>query len=86
MCVCVVVVVVGPNPPRPAAHGCACALVPHRPQALRKVLPRDAILVGHSLENDLEVLKMRHQRVIDTAVVFNNEGSTHSKKSLKALT
>ena len=31
---------------------------------------RDTILCGHSLENDLHCLKLRHDRVIDTAVAL----------------
>ena len=31
---------------------------------------RNTILVGHSLENDLIALKLYHDRVIDSAIVY----------------
>ncbi|KAG8433107.1 hypothetical protein GDO86_017406, partial [Hymenochirus boettgeri] len=37
---------------------------------LKTLLPADAILVGHSLCNDLKALKMIHPNVIDTALLF----------------
>lgn len=43
-------------------------------QALRKILPPDAILVGQSLNFDLHTLKMMHPYVIDTSVIFNITG------------
>ncbi|KAL4624447.1 putative RNA exonuclease NEF-sp isoform X2 [Arapaima gigas] len=38
-----------------------------------KALPRDAILVGHSLENDLQALKLIHPHVIDTSLLYQRE-------------
>ncbi|XP_078095963.1 RNA exonuclease 5 isoform X1 [Mustelus asterias] len=37
---------------------------------LKKILPNDAVLVGHSLNNDLKALKMIHPNVIDTSLLF----------------
>ncbi|XP_078415036.1 RNA exonuclease 5 isoform X1 [Cetorhinus maximus] len=37
---------------------------------LKKALPNDAVLVGHSLNNDLEALKMIHPNIIDTSLLF----------------
>ncbi|XP_051877898.1 RNA exonuclease 5-like [Pristis pectinata] len=37
---------------------------------LRKILPHDAVLVGHSLNNDLKALQMIHPNVIDTSLLF----------------
>uniref|UniRef100_A0A8C3KFK2 RNA exonuclease 5 n=1 Tax=Calidris pygmaea TaxID=425635 RepID=A0A8C3KFK2_9CHAR len=37
---------------------------------LKKMLPRDAVLVGHSLNNDLQALEMIHPSVIDTSLLF----------------
>ena len=37
---------------------------------LRLLLDANAVLVGHSLENDLRALKMYHHRVIDTVTLF----------------
>ncbi|KAK4302117.1 hypothetical protein Pmani_025780 [Petrolisthes manimaculis] len=38
---------------------------------LKKILPTDAILVGHSLNHDLMHLKMMHPYVIDTASIYS---------------
>jgi hypothetical protein len=44
----------------------------------------DDILIGHSLENDLRVLRLVHENVIDTAMLFRNisNGRKHSLKHL----
>ncbi|VDK62585.1 unnamed protein product [Cylicostephanus goldi] len=31
-----------------------------------------SILIGHSLESDLKAMRLRHERVVDTAVVFEH--------------
>lgn len=51
---------------------------------LIKNFSKDTIFVGHSLENDLKCLRLIHERVIDTSVLFPNH--THSKFKLKTLT
>ena len=43
-------------------------------QALQNLLPPDCILVGQSLNSDLNALKMMHPYVIDTSVIFNITG------------
>ncbi|XP_067859505.1 RNA exonuclease 5-like [Heptranchias perlo] len=40
---------------------------------LKKILPYDAVLVGHSLNNDLKALQMIHPNVIDTSLLFARE-------------
>ena len=42
--------------------------------SLREILPEDCILVGQSLNSDLNALKMMHPYVIDTSVIFNITG------------
>lgn len=48
------------------------------------------IMIGHSLENDLDALKIRHPRIIDTAVTFQKPnpgtGPYSSKPALRNLT
>ncbi|XP_069839898.1 RNA exonuclease 5 isoform X2 [Dendropsophus ebraccatus] len=39
-------------------------------EKLKRLLPPDAVLVGHSLNNDLRALQMTHPNVIDTALLF----------------
>ncbi|KAJ8246480.1 hypothetical protein GJAV_G00268280 [Gymnothorax javanicus] len=40
---------------------------------LKEILPRDAVLVGHSLDNDLRALNMIHPHVIDTSLLYRGE-------------
>ncbi|KAJ8001400.1 hypothetical protein DPEC_G00169120 [Dallia pectoralis] len=40
---------------------------------LKRVLPQDAVLVGHSLDNDLRALKLIHPHVIDTSLLYRRE-------------
>ncbi|KAM6379540.1 RNA exonuclease 5 isoform 2-T2 [Pluvialis apricaria] len=50
---------------------------------LKKLLPRDAVLVGHSLNADLQALEMIHPSVIDTSLLFaRNEGRRFKLKFL----
>eukprot|EP00035_Acanthoeca_spectabilis_P039631 m.63852 g.63852 ORF g.63852 m.63852 type:complete len:596 (+) comp9685_c1_seq1:181-1968(+) len=52
---------------------------------LQELLGSDAVLVGHSLENDLRVLKLVHPWVIDTAVAFGGARTGSMKHGLKHL-
>ncbi|XP_076750664.1 RNA exonuclease 5 isoform X2 [Xylocopa sonorina] len=54
-------------------------------QALRKLLPMDAILVGQSLNSDLHTLRMMHPYIIDTSVIFNITGDRYRKTKLQTL-
>uniref|UniRef100_A0A3P8UL68 RRM domain-containing protein n=2 Tax=Cynoglossus semilaevis TaxID=244447 RepID=A0A3P8UL68_CYNSE len=40
---------------------------------LKALLPRDAVLVGHSLNSDLVALKLIHRHVIDTSLLYRRE-------------
>ncbi|XP_056136702.1 RNA exonuclease 5-like [Lampris incognitus] len=40
---------------------------------LKMLLPQDAVLVGHSLENDLRALNLIHPHVIDTSLLYCKE-------------
>ncbi|XP_045462527.1 RNA exonuclease 5 isoform X2 [Harmonia axyridis] len=53
--------------------------------ALRKILPANAILVGQSLSNDLHALKMMHPYIIDTSIIFNITGDRTRKTRLQTL-
>ncbi|XP_050725758.1 uncharacterized protein LOC127003312 isoform X1 [Eriocheir sinensis] len=53
---------------------------------LRRLLPPDAILVGHSLDSDLTALKMMHPYVIDSSLAYNLTGRRTKRSSLKNLT
>jgi len=54
-------------------------------QALRKLLPPDAILIGQSLNSDLSALQMSHPYVIDTSVIYNITGERRRKSKLSVL-
>ncbi|XP_037545749.1 RNA exonuclease 5 [Nematolebias whitei] len=51
---------------------------------LMMLLPGNAVLVGHSLNNDLVALKLIHQHVIDTSLLYRREFGQRFK--LKVLT
>uniref|UniRef100_A0A8K9WN88 RNA exonuclease 5 n=1 Tax=Oncorhynchus mykiss TaxID=8022 RepID=A0A8K9WN88_ONCMY len=53
---------------------------------LKKVLPRDAVLVGHSLENDLVALNLIHPHVIDTSLLYRREFGRRFKLKVLAET
>lgn len=50
---------------------------------LERIFDADTILVGHSLDNDLHSMKIIHERVIDTSVLFITRKG--SKLPLKGL-
>lgn len=52
---------------------------------IRQLLPPDAILVGQSLNVDLNSMKLMHPYVIDTSVIFNISGERKSKSKLRTL-
>ncbi|KAI3451985.1 hypothetical protein Pfo_008650 [Paulownia fortunei] len=55
-------------------------------KSIKKLLSHGTILVGHSLNNDLQALKLDHTRVIDTSYVFKYaNGPTNKKPSLSLL-
>nr|XP_046226674.1 RNA exonuclease 5-like [Scatophagus argus]XP_046226683.1 RNA exonuclease 5-like [Scatophagus argus] len=53
---------------------------------LGKLLPSDAVLVGHSLNNDLMALKLIHQHVIDTSLLYRREFGQRFKLKVLAET
>ncbi|XP_052845798.1 LOW QUALITY PROTEIN: uncharacterized protein LOC128258286 [Drosophila gunungcola] len=54
-------------------------------QEVSDLLPPDAILVGQSLNSDLNAMRMMHPYVIDTSVCFNISGVRRRKSKLKHL-
>lgn len=52
---------------------------------IRKNLPRDAILCGHSLNSDLSAIQIFHPYVVDTSILYSRTGSRSYKPSLKSL-
>ncbi|KJE95986.1 hypothetical protein CAOG_06364 [Capsaspora owczarzaki ATCC 30864] len=54
--------------------------------AVLRLIPSNAILVGHSLENDLNVLKIIHHQIVDTALAYSHTRGSNFKPSLRWLT
>ena len=52
--------------------------------ALPGFIGKSTILCGHSIENDLNALGLKHKRIIDTSVIYPHPVNTH-KNSLKYL-
>ncbi|XP_035785159.1 uncharacterized exonuclease C637.09-like [Anopheles albimanus] len=52
---------------------------------IRALLPPDAILIGQSLNSDLDAMQMMHPYVIDTSIVFNVTGNPATKTKLQVL-
>ncbi|KJH50431.1 exonuclease [Dictyocaulus viviparus] len=44
-----------------------------------------SILIGHSLESDLKAMRIRHERIVDTAVVFEHRHGFPYKRALRNL-
>uniref|UniRef100_A0AAV2MQR4 Exonuclease domain-containing protein n=1 Tax=Knipowitschia caucasica TaxID=637954 RepID=A0AAV2MQR4_KNICA len=53
---------------------------------LLSFISADTVLIGHSLETDLSVLKLLHGTVVDTSVVFPHRLGPPHKLSLQSLT
>ena len=54
-------------------------------QLFFELVNANSILVGHSLENDLRVLRLVHKRVVDTSVVFPHRLGPPMKRALRNL-
>ncbi|CAI4955736.1 CFC_HP_G0021200.mRNA.1.CDS.1 [Saccharomyces cerevisiae] len=52
---------------------------------LLKIISRSDILIGHSLQNDLKVMKLKHPLVVDTAIIYHHKAGDPFKPSLKYL-
>lgn len=50
-----------------------------------KLVHNDSILVGHSLENDLLALKISHDMIIDTSVLYKHPRGGSYKTALRVL-
>ncbi|KAK7850440.1 small rna degrading nuclease 3 [Quercus suber] len=66
-------------------EGVTCSLADVQ-KSMKKLLSKGAILVGHSLNNDLKALKLDHARVIDTSLIFMClDGPINRRPSLNNL-
>ncbi|KAI3641019.1 hypothetical protein MIR68_001897 [Amoeboaphelidium protococcarum] len=49
------------------------------------LISEDTILVGHSLENDLNALQIAHDRIIDTSIIYHSNRGPPQKAPLRYL-
>lgn len=49
---------------------------------LLEIISSDDILIGHSLESDLNVLQIRHPNIVDTSVIYDHERGPPLKPKL----
>ena len=54
-------------------------------QDLLNLIPKHAVMIGHSFENDLRALQMIHEHVIDTSLIYSHSRGPPFKASLKWL-
>lgn len=52
---------------------------------LLALMKPDTILLGHSLNSDLNALKMIHPYIVDTTILYPHPGGSHLRSSLKWL-
>lgn len=45
----------------------------------------DSILIGHSLESDMKVVKLLHDKIVDTSMLFPHKMGFPKKRALKTL-
>lgn len=52
---------------------------------LKKIFNASTILIGHSLENDLKSLKIVHDKIVDTSILYPHTRGPPLKRALKSL-
>lgn len=57
----------------------------HVQRMVRALVSEEDILIGHSLESDLNAIKIHHRTCVDTSVVFPHKKGLPFKRSLKNL-
>lgn len=65
--------------------GSICKTVGQVQQDLLGLFSSQTILIGHGLENDLRALRILHNKIIDTAVLFPHYYGFPFRRSLKSL-
>eukprot|EP00798_Chlamydomonas_sp_ICE-L_P011713 gene11713-34440_t len=57
----------------------------HIQDKVKALVVAETLLVGHSLDNDLQALKMIHSRIVDTAYLYPHPRGPPFKSALKVL-
>ena len=58
----------------------------HAQHMMLKLCSEETVIIGHALHNDLISLKMDHNRVVDTALLYQSEDDSSKTCSLRDLT
>ncbi|CAI4036689.1 hypothetical protein SMKI_16G0110 [Saccharomyces mikatae IFO 1815] len=59
--------------------------LPEVQKDLLKIISSSDILIGHSLQNDLKVMRLKHSLIVDTAIIYHHKAGDPFKPSLKYL-
>lgn len=54
-------------------------------EALKRVIGEETVLVGHALDNDLKTMRMVHNKVVDTALLFPHRAGPPYRRALRDL-
>lgn len=54
-------------------------------QDILKIISADDVLIGHSLQSDLDVLQMKHPKIVDTAAIFDHKAGPPFRPALRYL-
>ncbi|KAG0681216.1 hypothetical protein C6P40_003240 [Pichia californica] len=54
-------------------------------EKILSIVSSNDTLIGHSLESDLNILKLKHPKIVDTSICFDHPRGPPSKASLKML-
>ncbi|KAF8195798.1 hypothetical protein K438DRAFT_1918956 [Mycena galopus ATCC 62051] len=54
-------------------------------ESLDTIIDRDTVLIGHSIDNDLNTLRIIHHNVVDTALIFKHSAGPPYRKALRDL-
>ena len=54
-------------------------------QRFFELVNSESILIGHSLESDLKAMRIVHNRVVDTSVLFPHRIDDQKKRGLREL-
>ncbi|KAF7355397.1 Exonuclease domain-containing protein [Mycena sanguinolenta] len=54
-------------------------------ESLDKLINRETVLIGHAIDNDLNTLRIVHDVVVDTAVIFRHSAGPPYRKALRDL-
>jgi RNA exonuclease 1 len=54
-------------------------------QEMKMHIDQDTIIIGHGLNSDFDLLKIHHERIIDTMILYPHPDGLPFKKALRDL-